>query len=96
MISSSGFKFITSLVALWRNQLGNNWGSYVSYDPSDNTSIWREYMRIRIKVNVRFSLKRKKKIAGKKMHILLSIVSTKSCGNFVSCVDCYLTLRDSA
>lgn len=44
-------------------QLGNFFGSFVLYDPSNNASIWREYMRIRIKLDVRFPLKRKKKIS---------------------------------
>lgn len=43
-------------------QLGNFFGSFVKYDSSNNTSIWREYMRLRIKVDVRRPLKRKKKI----------------------------------
>lgn len=34
-------------------QLGNFFGTFVEYDPSNTTSIWREYMRIRIKVDVR-------------------------------------------
>lgn len=46
-------------------QLGNFFGSFVSYDSSNNTSIWREYMRLRIKVDIRVPLKRKKKICGK-------------------------------
>lgn len=43
-------------------QLGNFFGKFVMYDPSNNTSIWREYMRLKIKVDVRSPLKRKKKI----------------------------------
>lgn len=43
-------------------QLGNFFGSFVMYDPSNNASIWREYMRLKIKVDVRFPLKRRKKI----------------------------------
>ncbi|XP_074342938.1 uncharacterized protein LOC141680674 [Apium graveolens] len=46
-------------------QLGNFFGSFVSYDLSNNESIWREYMRLRIKVDVRRPLKRKKKICKK-------------------------------
>lgn len=46
-------------------QLGNFSGSFVSYDTSNNTSILREYMRLRIKVDIRLPLKRKKKIVGK-------------------------------
>ncbi|KAL8105033.1 hypothetical protein AgCh_028992 [Apium graveolens] len=43
-------------------QLGDFLGSFILYDQSNNTSIWREYMRIKIKVDVRRPLKRKKKI----------------------------------
>lgn len=46
-------------------QLGNFFGSFVSFDPSNIKSIWREYMRVRIKVDVRLPLKRKKKICKK-------------------------------
>lgn len=46
-------------------QLGNFFGSFVSYDLSNNTSIWREYMRIKIKVDVRVPVKRKKRICKK-------------------------------
>lgn len=46
-------------------QLGNFFGSFVSYDPNNNTSIWRECMRVRIIVDVRQPLKRKKKICMK-------------------------------
>lgn len=43
-------------------QLGNFFGRFVLYDPSNNSSIWREYMRIKISLDVRKPLKRKKKI----------------------------------
>ncbi|KAL8100594.1 hypothetical protein AgCh_032742 [Apium graveolens] len=46
-------------------QLGNFFGSFVSYDLSNNTGIWHEYMKIRIMVDVCFPLKRKKKICKK-------------------------------
>lgn len=46
-------------------QLGNFFGSFISYDPNNNSSIWRECMRIRISVDVRQPLKRKKKICKK-------------------------------
>ncbi|XP_074361402.1 uncharacterized protein At4g02000-like [Apium graveolens] len=46
-------------------QLGNLFGSFVMYDQNNNTSIWREYMRIKIKVDVRMPLKRRKKICSK-------------------------------
>lgn len=46
-------------------QLGNFFGSFVMYDSKNNSSIWREYMRIKINVDVRRPLKRKKKIKRK-------------------------------
>lgn len=47
------------------NQLGNFFGKFLEYDPKNNNSIWREYMRIRIHLDVRRLLKRKKKITRK-------------------------------
>lgn len=41
-------------------QLGDFLGTFLQYDPNNNTSIWRECMRI--KIDVRKPLKRKKKI----------------------------------
>lgn len=46
-------------------QLGNFFGSFVMYDPNNNSSIWRECMRIKISFDVRQPLKRKKKICRK-------------------------------
>lgn len=46
-------------------QLGNFFGSFVRYDPNNNSSIWREFMRVKIKVDVRLPLKRRKKICSK-------------------------------
>lgn len=46
-------------------QLGNFFGMFLEYDPKNNTGIWRECMRIRIKVDIRKPLKRKKKIVRK-------------------------------
>lgn len=43
-------------------RMGNFFGSFISYDPNNNSSIWRECMRIRIDVDIRQPLKRKKKI----------------------------------
>lgn len=44
------------------HQLGNFFGEFVSYDPKNDSSIWRECMRIKIRLDVRKPLKRKKKI----------------------------------
>lgn len=43
-------------------QLGNFFGTFLQYDSNNNSSIWREFMRLRIRVDVRKPLKRKKKI----------------------------------
>lgn len=46
-------------------QLGNFLGTFLAYDANNNTSIWRKCMRLRIQVDVRKPLKRKKKISRK-------------------------------
>lgn len=46
-------------------QLGNFFGEFVFYDPKNNSSIWRESMRLKIRLDVRKPLKRKKKIKRK-------------------------------
>lgn len=51
--------FMTEAVG---KQLGNFFGEFLLYDVKNNTSIWRECMRIKIKIDVRKSLKRKKRI----------------------------------
>lgn len=43
-------------------QLGDFFGEFLEYDHKNNTSIWREYMRIKVRLDVRRPLKRKKKI----------------------------------
>lgn len=43
-------------------QLGDFFGEFLEYDQKNNTSIWRECMRLRIRLDVRKPLKRKKKI----------------------------------
>lgn len=45
--------------------LGNFFGEFLEYDTKNNTSIWRECMRLRIRLEVRKLLKRKKKIIRK-------------------------------
>lgn len=46
-------------------QLGDFFGTFLQYDPNNNSSIWRECMRIKIKIDVRKPLKRKKKVCRK-------------------------------
>lgn len=43
-------------------QLGNFFGEFLQYDEKNNAAIWREFMRIKIRIDVRKPLKRKKKI----------------------------------
>lgn len=51
--------FMTELVG---KQLGDFFGEFIEYDHKNNASLWREYMRIKVKLDVRKPLKRKKKI----------------------------------
>lgn len=46
-------------------QLGNFFGEFLEYDVNNNSSIWRECMRVRVRLDVRKPLKRKKKIVKK-------------------------------
>lgn len=43
-------------------QLGIFFGEFLEYDHKNNTSIWRKCMRIKVRLDVRKPLKRKKKI----------------------------------
>lgn len=43
-------------------QLGDFFGTFLQYDVNNNSSIWRECMRLKVRVDVRKPLKRKKKI----------------------------------
>ncbi|XP_030489697.2 uncharacterized protein LOC115706250 [Cannabis sativa] len=42
--------------------LGNYLGEYVKSDPNNFVGVWRDYLRIRVKINVTQPLKRKKKL----------------------------------
>lgn len=46
-------------------QLEIFFGTFVQYDAKNNFSIWREFKRIKIRLDVRKPLKRKKKIVKK-------------------------------
>lgn len=47
-------------------QLGNFFGDYITYDHKNDSSLWRDCMRIKIKLDIRKPLKRKKKITNSK------------------------------
>lgn len=51
--------FMSELV---EKQLGDFYGEFMQYDAKNNSIIWMKYMRIKIKLDVRKPLKRKKKI----------------------------------
>lgn len=63
-------------------QLGNFFGKFLLYDPSNSSSIWREYMRIRIRVDVRLPLKRKKKISRKNKSEIVVNCKYEKLGDF--------------
>lgn len=46
-------------------QLGNFFGTFLQYDANNNSSLWRECMRLKIRLDARRPLKRKKKICKK-------------------------------
>jgi hypothetical protein len=46
-------------------QLANYIGAFVEYDKNNNSSFWRQYMRLRVKVDVRQPLKRNTKVKNK-------------------------------
>ena len=54
--------YMTEMVG---KQLGTFFGTFLQYDAKNNSSIWREFMRLRIRVDVCRPLKRKKKIVKK-------------------------------
>lgn len=54
--------FMTEAVG---QQLGNFFGEFLEYDAKNNSTIWRECMRVRIRLDVRKPLRRKKKIVKK-------------------------------
>uniref|UniRef100_A0A392MI71 CCHC-type domain-containing protein n=1 Tax=Trifolium medium TaxID=97028 RepID=A0A392MI71_9FABA len=45
--------------------LANYIGSFVEYDKKNNSTFWREYMRIRVKIDVRLPLKKDTKVMNK-------------------------------
>ena len=63
-------------------QLGNFFGTFVSYDAKNNSSIWREFMRLRIKVDVRKPLKRRKKIVKKDKSEIMVTCKYEKLGDF--------------
>jgi hypothetical protein len=46
-------------------RLANYIGSFLEYDKNNNSSFWRQYMRIRVKIDVRLPLKKDTKVMDK-------------------------------
>lgn len=47
---------------LVRKHLGNYIGQFVDYDPSNNSCVWRAYMRLHVRIDVRKPLKKNWKV----------------------------------
>jgi NRPS condensation-like uncharacterized protein len=62
------------------NTLANYIGSFVEYDKNNKGSFWREYMRIRVRVDIRQPLKKDSKV---KNQGVLSTSNTRSLEFFV-------------
>lgn len=67
-------------------QLGNFFGEFLEYDSKNNTSIWRDCMRIRIRLDIRKPIKRKKKIVKKDGTELMVVCKYERLGEF--CFSC--------
>lgn len=63
-------------------QLGNFFGKFLEYDSKNNASIWREFMRLKIRMDVRKPLKRKKKICKKDKTEVIVHCKYKKLGDF--------------
>jgi hypothetical protein len=46
-------------------RLGNYIGTFMEYDKNNNTSFWRQYMRVRVKIDVRQPLKKGQRVRDK-------------------------------
>lgn len=76
-------------------QLGNYFGMFIKYDSNNNSSKWREFMRLKVRIDVRKPLKRKKKICRKDKTEVVVNCKYEKLGNSVSSADYYHIQRDS-
>lgn len=67
-------------------QLGDFFGSFQFYDPNNNSSIWRECMMVKIKIDVRKPFKRKKKICRRNGSEFIVLCKYERLGDF--CFTC--------
>lgn len=63
-------------------QLGDSFRDFLIYDDKNNSSIWMKYMRIRIRLDVRKPLKRKKKIKRKNDTVFIVLCKYERLGEF--------------
>lgn len=73
---------------LWENNLITFFGEFLLYDMKNNSSIWRECIRVKIRLDVRKPLKRKKKITRKDGTEFVVICKYERMGEF--CFTCGL------
>lgn len=69
-------------------QLGDFFGEFLEYDHKNNSSIWREFMRIRVENDVRKPLKRRKKLIRKNGSEVIVTCKYERLGEF--CFTCGL------
>lgn len=69
-------------------QLGNFFGEFLQYDAKNDAAIWREFMRLKIRIDVRKPLKRKKKIMRKNKTKVIVSCKYERLGEF--CFSCGL------
>lgn len=63
-------------------QLGNFFGSFLQYESNNNSSIWWEFMRLKVCIDVRKPLKRKKKICKKDRSEAVVLCKYEKLGDF--------------
>lgn len=63
-------------------QLGNFFGEFLEYDTKNSSSIWRDCMRVRIRLDVRKPIKRKKKIVKKDGQEIIILCKYERLGEF--------------
>lgn len=71
--------------------LGNFFGTFLEYDANNNSSILREFMRLKFRVDVRKRLKRKKKICKKDKTKVIVQCKYEKLGDFCFvCGSCHI------
>ncbi|KAK2353425.1 hypothetical protein QL285_091046 [Trifolium repens] len=63
-------------------RLANYIGTFVEYDKNNNSSFWRQYMRIRVKIDVRQPLKKEAKVKNKEGNLCVVTFKYEKLGIF--------------